>query len=223
MSEPVLRVKNWREFQHYTDRRPPWIKLHVALLDDFDFQCLPLASRALAPMLWLLASASMDGSFVADPAKLAFRLRWDVKELREGLTPLIAKGFLIADSEALATCQQSAPSETETETETEPSVRQEPDVGRVFDHWKTVHAHPKAKLDDKRKRLIRGALKHYSADDLCRCITGYKRSPHHMGQNERKTVYDDIETFLRDAKHIDAGLKYAGAGTAVTSLLKDAL
>ena len=119
MGESVLRVKNWREFQHYTNRRPPWIKFHVTLLDDYEFQCLPLASRALAPMLWLLASQNVEGSIPADPALLAFRLRWDVKDIKAGLTPLIQKGFLIDASNVLATCLQSATSETETETETE--------------------------------------------------------------------------------------------------------
>lgn len=84
-------------------------------------------------------------------------------------------------------------------------------VTDVFDHWKSEHNHPKAKLDEKRRKLIRNALKNYSADDLKRCISGYKNSPHHMGQNDRQTVYDDIENFLRDAKHVDAGLKFAGA------------
>jgi hypothetical protein len=54
------RVKNWAEFQHYKDRSPPWIRLHRSFLDDYDFHCLPVASRALAPMLWLLASENKD-------------------------------------------------------------------------------------------------------------------------------------------------------------------
>jgi hypothetical protein len=115
----VLRVKNWRVFQHYKDRSPPWIKLQKSLLDDYDFQCLPLASKALAPMLWLLASESDDGSIPSDVTKLAFRLRWPEKDIRAGLTPLIAKGFLVGASNALAGCKQVATSETEGETETE--------------------------------------------------------------------------------------------------------
>lgn len=221
MTEPVLHVRNWREFQHYTDRRPPWIKLHIGLLENYEFQCLPLASRALAPMLWLLASETVDGAIPAEPSRLAFRLRWDVQELKAGLTPLIENGFLIDDSGAIASCKQSAPSENrEQRTEKENSVGQTPDVDRVFEHWKTVHNHPRAGLDDNRKRIIRTALKSYSADDLCRAITGYKSSPHHMGQNDRKTVYDSIELFLKNAKQIDTGLKLAGKSS---SLLQGAI
>jgi hypothetical protein len=112
-------VKNWAEFQHYKDRSPPWVKLHKSLLDDYDFQCLPVASRALAPMLWLLASENMDGIIDCDTKRLAFRLRALEKEIKEGLEPLIRQGFLIPDSGVLAECQRVAVSETETETETE--------------------------------------------------------------------------------------------------------
>jgi hypothetical protein len=55
-----LRVKNWAEFQHYKDRNPPWIKLHRALLDDYEFARLPDASKAHLVLIWLLASQS-DG------------------------------------------------------------------------------------------------------------------------------------------------------------------
>jgi hypothetical protein len=87
------------------------------------------------------------------------------------------------------------------------------DVTQVFEHWKVEHNHPKSKLDTKRAKLIRVALQSYSAEQLCQSISGYKHSPHHMGKNDRNTVYDDIEIFLRDAKHIDAGLKFAEKGS----------
>lgn len=81
-------------------------------------------------------------------------------------------------------------------------------VMKVFQHWQEVHRKPRAKLDDKRRTLIRKALKHYGDADLCQAISGYLNSPHHMGQNDQATVYDDIELMLRDSKHIDAGLKF---------------
>jgi hypothetical protein len=90
-----------------------------------------------------------------------------------------------------------------------PAERDDGVVERVFDHWRVTHRHPKASLDDKRRRLIRARLKDYAEADLCLCITGYLNSPHHMGQNDRSTVYDDLEIFLRDSKHVDAGIKFA--------------
>lgn len=115
-----LIPKNWASFQHYKDRSPPWIKLHKNLLDDRTFQRLPIASRALAPMLWLLASESSDGSFDGSIEELSFRLRTTDDEIRSGLTPLIHKGFFLpahGDSDALAECLQAATPEREAETE----------------------------------------------------------------------------------------------------------
>ena len=80
--------------------------------------CLPLASKALAPLLWLLASESKDGSFNADLTELEFRLRISQKDLKEGLKPLIEKSFFINASNPLAECKQVAIPEGEGEGET---------------------------------------------------------------------------------------------------------
>lgn len=83
------------------------------------------------------------------------------------------------------------------------------DVEAVFDHWRETWGKRKARLDPKRKRLIQIALKSYPLAELCKSISGYRNSPHHRGENERRTAYDDIELFLRDSKHIEAGLQFA--------------
>ena len=115
-----LTPSGWSDFQHYKDRNPPWIRLHKKLLDNYEFQCLPVASRALAPMLWLLASESMSGEIDADPAKLAFRLRQSVADVVDALNPLIQAGFFSCEgnaSDALAERKQFAVPEAEAEAE----------------------------------------------------------------------------------------------------------
>jgi hypothetical protein len=119
----MLRPKNWSEYQHYKDRNPPWIKLHRDLLNDRDFMCLPIASKAIAPLLWLLASEAKNGEFNADVVELAFRLRMTTKEVNDGLKPLISKGFFVDASGVLADCKQLAIPETETEREGEGEVK----------------------------------------------------------------------------------------------------
>jgi hypothetical protein len=79
----------------------------------------------------------------------------------------------------------------------------------VFEHWRTIWQKPKAKLDPKRQKIIRTALKTYPPETLCESIGGYRKSDFHMGKNDSHTVYGDIETMLRDAKHIEAGLRFA--------------
>lgn len=116
----TLTPKNWTEFQHYKDRNPPWIRLHKSLLDNYEFQCLPVASKALAPMLWLLASDNMDGQIDFNVKKLAFRLRMTEQEVVDAIKPLIDNGFFSLDQNAsnvLADRKQLDDPETEAETE----------------------------------------------------------------------------------------------------------
>jgi hypothetical protein len=116
----IIIPNNWGELQHYKDRSPPWIKLHKKLLDNYEFQCLPVASRALAPMLWLLASDHDRGEIDAAPKKLAFRLRMTEREVTDALKPLIDNGFFMdiqSDSNALADDKQPADLEREKRRE----------------------------------------------------------------------------------------------------------
>ena len=140
----MAQVKNWGEFQHYKDRCPPWIKLQKSLLDDYEFACLPIASKALAPFIWLLASETKEGVFDASLVKLAFRLRWPISDVAAGLKPLIEQGFITDASEALAECLQLAVPETEGEGEKDKSkskIKSPPTAdlkADLFDSWKAL-------------------------------------------------------------------------------------
>jgi hypothetical protein len=87
--------------------------------------CLPLASKALAPLLWLLASESKDGTFDGSLDELVFRLHITPKDYEDGLKPLIHKGFFVVASGVLAECYQDAIPETEREGETERETKTE--------------------------------------------------------------------------------------------------
>lgn len=156
----LLQPKNWAVFQHYKDRCPPWIKLHRDLLNDRVFMCLPLASKALAPLLWLLASESKDGTFDGSLDELVFRLHITPKDYQDGVKPLIDKGFFVVASGVLADCYQDAipererEGETETETKTErkknaTSVACPPDVGeQVWQDWLSLRKSKKASVTE---------------------------------------------------------------------------
>lgn len=115
----LLQPKNWAVFQHYKDRCPPWIKLHRDLLNDRVFMRLPLASKAIAPLMWLLASESKDGIFDGSMDELMFRLHISDKEYQQGVKPLIDNGFFTVACDMLAERLQVAIPETETEAERE--------------------------------------------------------------------------------------------------------
>jgi hypothetical protein len=80
----------------------------------------------------------------------------------------------------------------------------------VFTVWKTTFGHPQAMLDDKRKRVIRQALKlGYSVDQLCQAITGCSLTPHNMGKNDRGQRFDGLHVILKDAHQIERFIRNA--------------
>ncbi|MGO4510906.1 hypothetical protein AB4Z51_28240 [Bradyrhizobium sp. 2TAF36] len=129
----TLTPKDWREFQHYKDRSPPWIKLHKKTLDNADFHRLPVASRTLAPMLWLLASEYDDGQITAELDDIAWRFRMSLEDLHAAVRPLIAKGLFISDDPAsapLAPRKPDAMPEREEEAEKEEETDSRPGKAR---------------------------------------------------------------------------------------------
>lgn len=103
-----ITPKNWQKFQHYKNRKPPWIKLYRDLLDDCEYACLPVASMALAPRLWLLASEYDGGAITASVKQISFRLRMDIEAFISAISPLIDACFFECDDEALAACYRGA-------------------------------------------------------------------------------------------------------------------
>lgn len=85
-----LKVRNWNEFQHYGKRNPPWIKVHRALLDDYEFCSLPDSAKAHLMLLWIYASQH-DGKIPYDAAFLEPKL--SCKDINLDL--YIEGGFLL--------------------------------------------------------------------------------------------------------------------------------
>src|ERR1700743_1128364 len=145
----ILTPKNWNEFQHYKDREPSWIKLHKSLLTNYEYICLPIASKALAPMLWLLASEYKDGIIDASLDKIAFRLTMTRGDLAEAQALLMDAGVCDA-SEPLADCKQRACLEEEREKEdiekrkSENRAREASGFGAFWDEWPNKVGKPAA-------------------------------------------------------------------------------
>jgi hypothetical protein len=51
-----LVIRNWGKYQHYKDRNPPWIKLHVELMTSMDWVSASDKSRVLMMGLMMLAA-----------------------------------------------------------------------------------------------------------------------------------------------------------------------
>ena len=120
-----MKIKNWSQFQHFKDRRPPWIKLYREILDDIEWHELDPKSAKVLVMIWLIAS-EFDGC-LPDIKKLAFRLRMTEKDTEVSLIKL--SHWLEQDDISVISArdQDDLPeTETETEKETKTEISVEP-------------------------------------------------------------------------------------------------
>jgi hypothetical protein len=78
-------------------------------------------------------------------------------------------------------------------------------VRRIWSHYQARLGHPKAKLDRKRAALIRGRLRDFTADELCRAIDGCAKSDWNMGRdpNSRGNRYDSPELIFRNVGQVE--------------------
>lgn len=126
MAQKFLSIKNFEKYQHYKHRNPPWIKLHLEILDDAAFLRMPDASKWHYIGLLLLASRR-ENRIEADPEYIRGRLGLNA-EL--DLSQRFLKDHVLAPCKRIASVlHTNADSETEksrdrVETETEVEVKQ---------------------------------------------------------------------------------------------------
>jgi hypothetical protein len=119
-----MKIKNWSKFQHFKDRKPPWVKLYRELLDDIEWHLLDPKAAKVLTMLWLIAS-EFDGN-LPDNKTLAFRLRFSEKDTKEAVSKL--SHWLIQDDiKTISERYQDDSLERETERETEKEEETEVD------------------------------------------------------------------------------------------------
>ena len=119
-----ISIKNWGKFQHYKNRRPPWIKLYKDLIDDPDWHSLKGEDAKYLIMIWLIASEAEDGQ-LPPIKKLSFRLRLP-EDITNQLLTRLSNWLVHDDSNLIANCYRDALPEAETETETETENKAEP-------------------------------------------------------------------------------------------------
>ena len=78
------------------------------------------------------------------------------------------------------------------------------DVHTVFEAWiESTGRTSRTVLDAKRRRLIEQRLADFPVADLLDAVRGWRHSPHHRGENEQRTVYNDLGLLLRDAANVE--------------------
>lgn len=80
------KIKSWSKFQHFKDRKPPWIKLYRDILDDREWHKLNAESAKLLVSLWLIGSE--HSGELPDVEELSFRLRLPKNHIEKCLKDL---------------------------------------------------------------------------------------------------------------------------------------
>lgn len=206
-----LRVKNWADFQHYKDRNPPWIKLHRALLDDYEFAALPDVSKGHLVLIWLFASQN-DGRIPEDAKFLQAKL--SLKGLPD-LEMLIIKGFLIPEQNAsvmLAPCEQGAGDLLDLarsrEERREEERRDGDDGSRHFDSFWALYPRKVAK-QDAAKAWAKLKLKNGDFERVLAALAVAKQSDQWSKDNGRFIPH--ASTWLNGKRFEDD--HHAGAGS----------
>ena len=183
----IIKIKDWKKFQHFKDRTPPWVKLYRDLLDDPDWHELDGRSAKVLTMLWLIASEDETQSGTLPCIrKLSFRLRMKESEVKQELEKL--SHWLISeryhdDITAISGRYHDDTPETETEaeTETEKTAKTEKSVSTDFVFpedflifWKS---YPQAMRKEKQNALKawKSALKAVRAEEILACLESAKR------------------------------------------------
>lgn len=112
-------IPNWREFQHYKNRDPNWVKVYTRLLSDDSWLSLTFHVRGVLVGLWL-AYARSDGQLRGSTVTLTRQLGGDVGQrvTTRDLDSLNHAGLIeFSASKPLALRYQAASLEAEAEKE----------------------------------------------------------------------------------------------------------
>jgi hypothetical protein len=175
-----IRIKNWKELQHYKDRCPPWIKLYNRLLSDYEFSRLPDASKLQLILVWLLAS-QMDNKIPADSEWIKSKIMVSGKV---DLQPMIKAGFIELyqdDGTLLADCVQDDIPEREEK-------RGKEDSSLIFDNvW---NLYPNKAGKQRAKKGFDKAIK--AGVDVAIIVDGVERYKAYVAA-QRKGGFKDLK------------------------------
>lgn len=150
-----LAVKDyWRYQSHQDGRRPAWIKMYLALLDDRKFHQLPESARYHLLMIWLIA-ADTSNKMPVDPDEITWRIR---SETRVDIELLMSSGFLeVVECEELVESRRTSCDSVATRTKsTKPYKKLR----------KSTKSHESLPREEKRREEeIREEVDHHPTDD----------------------------------------------------------
>ena len=211
----MYRIKNWKRFQHFKKRRPPWIKVYRDILEDPDWHKLSGDQAKCLTMLWLVASEDETKQGLLPLSdKLAFRLRiteTKLMSLLAGLSDWVYQDDITMISQRHQDDTPEGEGETEGEAKTEEKeINKEKGKSQekqdLFQFWIQTcgMGPPDPQFTKERRKLLQARINDgYNLDALAMAIEGCSRTPHNQGKNDRGQKFMKWELILRDAEKVD--------------------
>lgn len=111
--KPHLSFQNWTRFQHYTDRKPPWIKLY----SDFHETTAHLSTDArLVACLLFCVAANKANLIPHDPHWISVEIAVPKRNVERALEELLADGMLVPASNSASNSASKSASKPASKT-----------------------------------------------------------------------------------------------------------
>ena len=208
MAKRFLSIKNYEQYQHYKERNPPWIKLHISLLDDPDFLELPDASKWHYVGLLLLASRhgndiKPDEKYIANRLGLTEKLDLSKRYLRDHVIASNASKMLLTNSKFGGSEERRDRGETETETEVEAvQVLRKPSPPRSSsdDEWlawlQTNPAYTGLNIERERHKCLNWCQENHCIFSRRRFINWLNKADRPINTNGKQELPMHVKQFL---------------------------
>jgi len=182
-----ITISNWNRHQHYKDRRPPWIKLEIEIIEEFDAdgnvkKFHPMPDSAKLTFICLLCLRAHFNDKIPFKNEKWLKRKLGLKQIN--LQPLVNAGYISIDSNSVAelaqNCSANVKSDTpERETEREtykkerdicaPEKTRSADIGFLKSFQIFYENYP---LKKSREQALKAWKKH--KPDLQACINAIK-------------------------------------------------
>lgn len=208
-------ISGWDKWQCFRKDRgtPPWIKIYRNLMSNEQWVSLTDSEKGQLVSIWILG-ADKNGSIPDSPVMIQ---RMAMLDSKPNISKFIDLGFLTTTCQPLASQENNESpqldlpeerrveqSRVEDNKPSSDSKAKSDQILEIFEFWKSEMDHPRAKMDDKRKKLIQKALKTgYTIEDCKNAISGCQLTPWNMGINPDGQMFDSIELILRNSEKID--------------------
>lgn len=184
-----FKVRNFEEFQHYSKRNPPWIRLYYRILHDRNFYRQSDENKYLIIGFFLLASQHNN--------KIPLDEEWIIKELSPTKLPIdwqsiLDSGFILpidCDASAMLarlkkTCSQKSEGITDNSegiteilsfSPKESAKSRAKEASAIFKHWNTQSATMHHRAVNGQEKAILKTLRLYSPEEINRAIERYSQ------------------------------------------------